>query len=66
MVDDVLGEAEAGRSPDVASPNTGAGFPRAVGGDSGQDGPIFNAQKRIGCLAVPSPTNSRGTTCPFV
>jgi hypothetical protein len=40
-----LGEAEVGRSPAVASPNSGAGFARAVGGDGGQDDPIFNDQE---------------------
>jgi hypothetical protein len=49
--------------PGRSLPPHGRGFPRAVGGDGGQDGPIFNAKKKIGCLAVP-PTNGRGTTGP--
>jgi len=44
-----LGEAEVGRNPAVASPNSGAGFARAVGGDGGQGGPIFDDQEEIGC-----------------
>ena len=47
--DDELGEAEVGRSPVVASPNSDAGFAGGVGGDSGQGGPIFDDQEEIGC-----------------
>ena len=62
IADDELGEAEVGRSPGVASPNSGAGFARAVGCDGGQGGPIFDDQEEIGCPAGPSPTNSTGFT----
>jgi len=36
IADDELSEADVGRSPAAASPNSGAGFARTVGGDGGQ------------------------------